>query len=59
MPKIIIIKTKEKPRKEHSFWIEAIDVLVVVVVVVVVVVGVVFGVEVVVTGNSSFSLIQL
>ena len=58
MPKIIIIKTKEKPRKEHSFWIEAIDVLVVVVVVVVVVVGVVFGVEVVVTGNSSFSLIQ-
>ena len=58
MPKIIIIKTKEKPRKEHSFWIEAIDVLVVVVVVVVVVVGVVFVVEVVVTGNSSFSLIQ-
>ena len=58
MPKIIIIKTKEKPRKEQSFWIEAIDVLVVVVVVVVVVVGVVFGVEVVVTGNSSFSLIQ-
>ena len=58
MPKIIIIKTKEKPRKEHSFWIEAIDVLVVVVVVVVVVVGVVFGVEVVVTGNSSLSLIQ-
>ena len=58
MPKIIIIKIKEKPRKEHSFWIEAIDVLVVVVVVVVVVVGVVFGVEVVVTGNSSLSLIQ-
>ena len=59
MPKIIIIKTKEKPRKEHSFWIEAIDVLVVVViVVVVVVVEVVFVVEVVVTGNSSLSLIQ-
>ena len=58
MPKIIIIKTKEKPRKEQSFWIEAIDVLVVVVVVVVVVVGVVFGVEVVVSGNSSLSLIQ-
>ena len=58
MPKIIIIKTKEKPRKEHSFWIEALDVLVVLVVVVVVVVGVVFGVEVVVTGNSSLSLIQ-
>ena len=58
MTKIIIIKTKEKPRKELSFWIEAIDVLVVVVVVVVVVVGVVFGVEVVVTGNSSLSLIQ-
>ena len=59
MPKIIIIKTKEKPRKEQSFWIEAIDVLiVVVVVVVVVVVEVVFVVEVVVTGNSSLSLIQ-
>ena len=57
MPKIIIIKTKEKPRKERSSWIEAIDVLVVVVVVVVVV-GAVFGVEVVVTGNSSLSLIQ-
>ena len=58
MHRIIIIKTKEKPRKGHSFWIEAIDVLVVVVVVVVVVVRVVFGVEVVVTGNSSLSLIQ-
>ena len=50
MPKKKIIKAKEIQKKEHSIWIEDIDVVVLVVV----------GVEVgVVVGASSLSLIHL